>query len=253
MPGLIGRRVERRWCLIPNLVSDRVAFQGTSYLCSGHPAWWLWSHVRECPLQPGSCAPASPGRSRWWHTPWPCPAPSTTTPGGRTLSWNREWEGVSEWVKDQQLLPANLGKTIVLNSVESWPLPRHILMDAFKTSLRVVLAHIRQVKIKIVEGVGGRVALRNFNTLWRGRKKKNSCLITNITWHCYGLYSLNSKWIWFKSITTTDTPKVINIYLNISSWTPVEQPCKIKIIYQHKESISWTVCFRGHLLKSSAS
>lgn len=68
-------------------------------------------------------------------------------------------------MKDQQLLPANFGKTIVLNSVESWPLPRHILMDAFKTSLRVVLAHIRQVKIKIVEGVGGRVALRNFNTL----------------------------------------------------------------------------------------
>lgn len=173
--------------------------------------------------------------------------------GGPWAGTGSEREWVSEWVKDQQLLPANLGKTIVLNSVESWPLPRHILMDAFKTSLRVVLAHIRQVKIKIVEGVGGRVALRNFNTLWRGRKKKNSCLITNITWHCYGLYSLNSKWIWFKSITTTDTPKVINIYLNISSWTPVEQPCKIKIIYQHKESISWTVCFRGHLLKSSAS
>lgn len=43
-------------------------------------------------------------------------------------------------------------------------------MDAFKTSLRVVLAHIRQVKIKIVEGGG--VALRNFNTLCGGGKEK---------------------------------------------------------------------------------
>lgn len=38
-------------------------------------------------------------------------------------------------------------------------------MDALKTSLRVVLAHIRQVKIKIVEGIRGRIRLGNFNTL----------------------------------------------------------------------------------------
>lgn len=46
-------------------------------------------------------------------------------------------------------------------------------MDAFKTSLRVVLAHIRQVKIKIVEGGGG-VALRNFNTLCGGGKERKN-------------------------------------------------------------------------------
>ena len=38
-------------------------------------------------------------------------------------------------------------------------------MDALKASLRVVLAHIRQVEIKILEGVRGGVRLRNFNTL----------------------------------------------------------------------------------------
>lgn len=38
-------------------------------------------------------------------------------------------------------------------------------MDALKASLRVVLAHVRQVEIKIVEGIGGGVGLGNFNEL----------------------------------------------------------------------------------------
>lgn len=40
-------------------------------------------------------------------------------------------------------------------------------MDALKTSLRVVLAHIRQIKIEIVGGVRGRILLGNFNTLFK--------------------------------------------------------------------------------------
>lgn len=38
-------------------------------------------------------------------------------------------------------------------------------MDALKASLRVILAHIRQVEIKIVEGARGGIRLGNFNTL----------------------------------------------------------------------------------------
>lgn len=44
-------------------------------------------------------------------------------------------------------------------------------MDALKASLRVVLAHIRQVEIKIVEGVRGGVSLGNFNALWNNSHK----------------------------------------------------------------------------------
>lgn len=175
MPGLIGRRV-RQWHSTWYWTGQ---VRGRLYLCSGHPVWWLWSHVRECPLQPGSCAPGSPGRSRWWRTQWPCPAPPPTAPGGRTLSCK---EGarvrVTEWVNEWEINSCFRLILARLDWLEWWPLPRHILMDAFKTSLRVVLAHIRQVKIKIVEGVGGRITLRNFNTLWGWRKKKNSCLWT---------------------------------------------------------------------------
>lgn len=52
-------------------------------------------------------------------------------------------------------------------------------MDALKTSLRVVLAHIRQVEIKIVEGVWGGVSLGNFNALQK-----------NWTETCYNFYKL---------------------------------------------------------------
>lgn len=51
-------------------------------------------------------------------------------------------------------LLAMYSKTATVDSADQrLPLPRHILMDALKASLRVVLDHVRQVKIKIVEGV----------------------------------------------------------------------------------------------------
>lgn len=46
-----------------------------------------------------------------------------------------------------------------------WPLPWYMLLDALKASLRVVLAHIRQVEIKIVKGIRGRIGLWNFDAL----------------------------------------------------------------------------------------
>lgn len=65
------------------------------------------------------------------------------------------------------------GKTVEVDSADQWPLPWHILMDALKTALRVVLAHIRQIKIEIVGGVGGRILLGNFNTLFKKKKTQN--------------------------------------------------------------------------------
>lgn len=67
---------------------------------------------------------------------------------------------------ERDYILAMCSKTVAVDSADrSLPLPRHILMDALKASLRVVLAHIRQVEIKIVEGVRGGIRLGNFNTL----------------------------------------------------------------------------------------
>lgn len=46
-------------------------------------------------------------------------------------------------------------------------------MDALEASLRVVLAHVRQVEIKIVEGVWGGVCLGNFNVLQKKKTEKD--------------------------------------------------------------------------------
>lgn len=50
-------------------------------------------------------------------------------------------------------------------------------MDALKASLRVVLAHIRQVEIKIIGGVWWRIGLGNFNAL-----KKQTKMNISIRW-----------------------------------------------------------------------
>lgn len=153
---------QKRQRLLNNSVSCYT--RSEYYLCTGHQAWWLWSHVHECPLQPGSCVPGSPGRSHWWRTLWPCPALSPTMPDVRPLSCRDRGSMTHSYF-------GQIGVRLrQLNSVDRRPLPWHILMDALKTSLRVVLAHVRQVKIKIVEGVRGRISLGNFNALRENRR-----------------------------------------------------------------------------------
>lgn len=44
-----------------------------------------------------------------------------------------------------------------------------MLVDALEASLRVVLAHVRQIKIKLVEGVRGGICLGYFNVLRQKR------------------------------------------------------------------------------------
>lgn len=132
-----------------------------SYLCTGPQAWWLWSHVRVCLQQPGSCAPGSPGKSHWWRTLWPCPVRWPTMPGVRPLSWRQRGSRRKEKVTFQLR-----GEIVTVDPADGWmSLPGHILMDALKASLRVVLAHIRQVKIKIVEGFGRGISLGDFDAL----------------------------------------------------------------------------------------
>lgn len=95
---------QKRQRLLNNSVSCYT--RAEYYLCTGHQAWWLWSHVHECPLQPGSCVPGSPGRSHWWRTLWPCPALSPTMPDVRPLSCRAR--------DDRQLLPAKCGETMAV-------------------------------------------------------------------------------------------------------------------------------------------
>lgn len=57
-------------------------------------------------------------------------------------------------MQERDYLPATCGKKVIVDSADQrLTLPRRILMDALEASLRVVLAHIRQVEFKIVEGV----------------------------------------------------------------------------------------------------
>lgn len=82
--------------------------------------------------------------------------------------WARDKEGV--WrrnvMQERDYLPAMCGKKVTVDSADQLlTLPRRILMDALEASLRVVLAHIRQIEFKIVEGVWRRVTLGNLNAL----------------------------------------------------------------------------------------